>query len=99
MANFIDVVSTSTFSKLSRFSTPDLPGALLVDPSGNDLFASFWNGQTIIYDTGYSVPEPATLSVLAVALTVLLLKRALRQAWGFCGLGLPNVCKTRARKC
>jgi len=85
--NCIDVVSTSTFSKVNGFSTPDSPGPLLVDPSGKDLFASFWNGQTIVYDTGYSVPEPATLSILAVALTAFLLKRAIHQAWGLLRFG------------
>ena len=49
---------------------------MLTDSTGRQLFVSFlghYNGfhETVVYDTGYQVPEPATFWLLAIGVFAL----------------------------
>jgi YVTN family beta-propeller protein len=67
--NTVGVYDTSTFANIGTFKVPDEVSQMVTDTSGQHLFASFPNifssqPATIVYDTGYSVPEPTVCGVL-----------------------------------
>ena len=72
----VEIFSTTTFARLGQFSVPDDSSTMLTDSTGRQLFVSFlglYNGfhETVVYDTGYQVPEPATFWLLAIGVFAL----------------------------
>ena len=74
--NEIDMFNAQTGAHLDTFATAGEAGELIVDNSGEHLFAAF-GSQLRVYATG--VPEPATLLLLGAGVPCLLKRRKRRE--------------------
>jgi len=79
-SSIVKQFSTSTFQNMGQFSVPDEITSLVTETSGQHLFASLsgiFSNQpsTVVYDTGYSVPEPSSTWLLGLCLLALLMRR------------------------
>jgi YVTN family beta-propeller protein len=68
----VDIFSTATFARLGQFNIGGSSSVMETDPTGRELFVA--QGNTVVYDTGVSVPEPCSLALLAVAVGMAILK-------------------------
>ena len=83
----ITVYNTSTFASVGQFNVPDEINALTTDATGQYLFASMSNvfssqPETIVYETGYAVPEPQSLALLATSVLGVLIYIRRRKSVG-----------------
>ncbi len=79
----VTIYNTSTFASVGQFNIPDQTNALTTDATGQYLFASMANifssqPATIVYQTGYAVPEPTALALFALGFAGVALKRGKR---------------------
>ncbi|MEI8196687.1 MAG: PEP-CTERM sorting domain-containing protein [Phycisphaerae bacterium] len=78
-SNGVDIFDTSTGTLLNQFPVANFVTNMLVAPNSRQLFVTFDTGpygntHTYVYDTGV-VPEPASITLLAIGATTLLGRR------------------------